>query len=259
MRAVTGQGCNKAGVQVRNDLPLHDMTGGNYWAADAIRDQNTTGHAAPGRRDDGRAARCAERRQGARAAATATRRLVDRERQHAEGHEPDRPQADLRLPRGPAHVAQRASGTTQPMHLLREDGTYGPITVTIDGVSHTVQHAVGSGRSEHEGIRGALRHDAGVGGPVASALGYSATLPLAYDRVTGTVTHTLGDLASQAPWHARRNFPLRAQQHGPQGQSHSAVRLLVDEARKRNALPVPASQYGGTGAAAPTPTGTSRR
>jgi len=36
MRAVTGTGANKRGVLVRTDLPLHDMTGGNYWMAEAI-------------------------------------------------------------------------------------------------------------------------------------------------------------------------------------------------------------------------------
>ncbi len=36
LRATTGVGCNKAGVPTRQDLPLHDMTGGNYWAPDAI-------------------------------------------------------------------------------------------------------------------------------------------------------------------------------------------------------------------------------
>jgi hypothetical protein len=36
VRPTSGQGCNKMGVIVRPDLPLHDMTGGNYWMPDAI-------------------------------------------------------------------------------------------------------------------------------------------------------------------------------------------------------------------------------
>ncbi len=36
MRRVTGQGCNDPGAPVRNDLPLHDMTGGNAWAGPVI-------------------------------------------------------------------------------------------------------------------------------------------------------------------------------------------------------------------------------
>jgi hypothetical protein len=40
MRAVTGVGANKAGTPTRTDLPLHDMTGGNYWMPDVILYQN---------------------------------------------------------------------------------------------------------------------------------------------------------------------------------------------------------------------------
>jgi hypothetical protein len=36
MRPVTGQGCNKR-PRTRPDLPLHDLTGGNYWIPDAIQ------------------------------------------------------------------------------------------------------------------------------------------------------------------------------------------------------------------------------
>jgi hypothetical protein len=37
MRPVVGAGCNKKGAPIRTDLPLHDMTGGNYWMPDAIK------------------------------------------------------------------------------------------------------------------------------------------------------------------------------------------------------------------------------
>jgi hypothetical protein len=36
MRPVTGTGANKRGVPVRDDLALHDMTGGNYWMPQVI-------------------------------------------------------------------------------------------------------------------------------------------------------------------------------------------------------------------------------
>ena len=36
MRDVSGIGCNKKGAPVRNDLPLHDFTGGNTWVPDII-------------------------------------------------------------------------------------------------------------------------------------------------------------------------------------------------------------------------------
>jgi hypothetical protein len=37
LRPVNGPGCNKNGAPVRQDLPLHDMTGGNYWMPEAIQ------------------------------------------------------------------------------------------------------------------------------------------------------------------------------------------------------------------------------
>lgn len=36
MRDVSGKGCNDAGAPTRLDLPLHDMTGGNYWMPNVI-------------------------------------------------------------------------------------------------------------------------------------------------------------------------------------------------------------------------------
>jgi len=38
MRDVSGYGCNKKGVPFRNDLPLHDMTGGNTFIPDLVAD-----------------------------------------------------------------------------------------------------------------------------------------------------------------------------------------------------------------------------
>jgi hypothetical protein len=43
MRPVTGVGCNKKGAPNRTDLPLHDMTGGNYWMPEAIKYLDTQG------------------------------------------------------------------------------------------------------------------------------------------------------------------------------------------------------------------------
>ncbi|MGD8329829.1 MAG: multiheme c-type cytochrome, partial [Acidobacteriota bacterium] len=37
VRPVQGAGANKRDVLIRNDLPLHDMTGGNYWMPEAIQ------------------------------------------------------------------------------------------------------------------------------------------------------------------------------------------------------------------------------
>ena len=43
MRPTESAGANKRGVKVRKDLPQHDHTGGNYWLADMIKYQDSRG------------------------------------------------------------------------------------------------------------------------------------------------------------------------------------------------------------------------
>jgi hypothetical protein len=43
MRPDTGEGCNKAGVPTRSDLPKHDQSGGNYWMWPLIQYQDQQG------------------------------------------------------------------------------------------------------------------------------------------------------------------------------------------------------------------------
>jgi hypothetical protein len=43
MRPDIGEGCNKAGVLTRSDLPKHDLTGGNYWMWPLIQYQDREG------------------------------------------------------------------------------------------------------------------------------------------------------------------------------------------------------------------------
>ena len=105
--ATTGVGCNKAGVPTRTDLPLHDMTGGNYWMPDAILYQNTQGTLRLG---GGLTATQIDAIKAGKNRAIQQLNLaasLSGQREYAEGHQPDRPQADLRLSRGPAHVVER--------------------------------------------------------------------------------------------------------------------------------------------------------
>ena len=76
------------------------------------------------------------------------------------------------------------------------------------------------------------------------SLGYPADLPLAYDRVSAEVALTLGELATGAAaehetFHfVLNNTVIQDNRIPPYGMSY-------ETARQRNALPVPASQYGG--------------
>jgi hypothetical protein len=106
MRAVTGYGANKAGIPMRADLPLHDMTGGNYWMPDVILYANAKNTLRLG--GGLTAVQIDAINAGNPGAATAEPgRVALGHRQHAEDHQPDRAQAHLRLSGGAADVAQR--------------------------------------------------------------------------------------------------------------------------------------------------------
>jgi hypothetical protein len=77
------------------------------------------------------------------------------------------------------------------------------------------------------------------------ALGYSADLPLSFNRVTGAVAYTLGQLAEQAPGTSHETFHFVLNNTVVKDNRIPTYGMTYDEARKRNALPVPTAQYGG--------------
>ena len=81
------------------------------------------------------------------------------------------------------------------------------------------------------------------------SLGFAADMPLAYDRVTGAVTMTLGALAAQPAGTSAETFHFVLNDTVIKDNRIPPYGMTYEEARKRNALPVPATQYGG-------PTGT---
>jgi hypothetical protein len=92
MSPVEGYGCSMFSTPLRSDIPKHDLTGGNYWAPDAILYLESQGRLYGGN--------------GLTVEPQELGRDVG-QRQHAARHEPHGTQADLGLCRGSAHVAQR--------------------------------------------------------------------------------------------------------------------------------------------------------
>jgi hypothetical protein len=78
-------------------------------------------------------------------------------------------------------------------------------------------------------------------------LGYDPNMPLSYDRETGAVTLTLGQLAAQTADSSAETFHFVLNNSVLKDNRIPPYGFSYDEARKRNALPVPASQYGGQG------------
>jgi hypothetical protein len=238
MRAVTGPGCNKAGAPVRTDLPLHDMTGGNYWVPEAILWQNARGLLRLG---GGltqiaaiRAGQLRARQQLDWAASLSVSsnnvRIVN-----LTGHK-----LITGYPEG-RRMWLNIRWYNSTGALVREDGKYDWLDVTLAGSPLRVKSLV---NLNDPNTRIYEAHYAMTKQWAAQliGLGYPSSLPLAYDRITGQVTLTLGQLAGGAAEYADtfhfalNNYVSKDNRIPPYG-------MRFEEARKRNTLPVPATLY----------------
>lgn len=240
MRPVTGTGCNKKGAPIRPDLPLHDLTGGNYWVPDAIKYLDSRGLLRLGGGltaieiagiDDGKARAMKQLSQAASLAVTGdTLRIVN----HT-GHK-----LISGYPEG-RRMWFNIKWFDVNMNLLREDGEYGDLQVLLDGFPTTVRSILdldGTNTKIYEAHYGMTSAWANQ----LLSLGYDPGLVLEYDRVTGLVEDTLADLAahtgeSEETFHFVLNNTVLKDNRIP------TYGMNYEEARRRNALPVPEDQY----------------
>ena len=240
MRAVTGTGANKRGVPLRHDLPLHDMTGGNYWMSEAILYLDSLGKLRLG---GGLAAETVVALQDG--AVRAREQLQLAATLNVEG---DR----LEIVNHTGHklITGYPEGRRMWLNvkwydtvgaLLREDGAYGDLQVDLNGAPLTVQSILDlqdPNLSVFEAHMGITREWANQ----LLALGYDPGTALAYDRIDGTPEMTLGAFAGgSAPSAETFHFVLNNtvvsdNRIPPFGMAHS-------EAVLRNATPVPDTQY----------------
>ncbi len=245
LRPVTGKGCNKKGAPTRVDLPLHDMTGGNYWMADAIIYQDNLGLLRLGgqlttlQKDamaDGQVRAKKQLNQAASLLLTTNSlRVVN-----LTGHKlitgyPEGRRMWLNI--------KWHDGTGA---IVREDGEYGDLIVDIDGSPMTVRTILDRDDPHtliYEAHYGMTKEWAAQ----LMSLGYVASLPLEFDRVTGELTYTLGDLAGTPDGTEHETFHFALNNSVLSDNRIPPYGMRYDEARKRNALPVPAEQYGNPG------------
>ncbi len=239
MRAVTGVGANKAGTPTRIDLPLHDLTGGNYWMPDVIKYQDSQ----------------ATLRLGGGLTATQIAALDAGK---------DRARQQLDLAASLAVIGDSVRVTNLTGHklisgypegrrmwlnitwfdsnelLLREDGKYDVVTSVNGTAVKSIVDLSGANTKIYEAHYGMTQEWANQ----LLGLGYPESLPLSFDRVTGTVDYTLGQLAAQAPGTSRETFHFVLNDTVATDDRIPPYGMTYEEARKRNALPVPATQYG---------------
>jgi len=241
MRAVTGAGCNKAGVPTRTDLPLHDMTGGNYWAPDAILNQNTAGTLRLGGamtavQIDATTAGKARAQQQLNLAATLTVSSNKVRVTNLTGHK-----LISGYPEG-RRMWLNVSWYGAANNLLREDGAYGDVNVSLDGAPTSVRTLLDPGDPNtriYEAHYGMTQEWAAK----LLGLGYPATLPLTFDSASGAVLDTLADLAGAAAGTTIETFHFVLNNTVVKDNRIPPYGFNSDEARKRNALPVPATNY----------------
>lgn len=244
VRPITGQGCNK-NPAVRKDLPLHDMTGGNYWVPDLIKYLDTQGKLRLGGTlttvqlaalTDGKTRAFKQLSEAASLKITGNTVIVINHTGH---------KLISGYPEG-RRMWLRTRWYDAANALLREDGRYGTLTVQLNGVPTPVETLLDLNdpyTKIYEAHYGMTQEWA----QQLLGLGYASTLPLAYDRVTGAVTLTLGGLAAEAPGTSHESFHFVLNNQVLKDNRIPPYGMSRDEAAKRNALPVPATQYGNPG------------
>jgi hypothetical protein len=244
MPPVQGVGCNKRGAPVRQDLPLHDMTGGNYWMPDAIlyldnldklRLGGGLSDIAVAALNDGKLRAMDNLRNAASLTVTGdTVRVVNLTGHKLISGYPEGRRMWLNI--------EWFDGSD---NLLREDGAYGWLDVTLDGSPMRVRSLLDLHDSEtkiyeaHYAMTrdwAAFLVDNGV---------HPGEFVLSYDRISGTVDTTLGDLAAAGDGSYGETFHFVLNNHVAKDNRIPPYRMDYDEALIRNALPVPADQYGG--------------
>lgn len=242
MRPVFGQGCNK-NPPFRSDLPLHDMTGGNYWMPQAIKYLDTQGKLRLGgglsstqiAALDAGALRAQEQLELAATLSFDSNANTVKIVNHT-GHK-----LISGYPEG-RRMWLKITWMDDAGQPVRIDGDYGEIGVTVDGV------AVRSIKDLNDPNTKIYEAHYGLDQQWASqllGLGYPETLALSYDRETGAVGHTLGELAASPTGTEFETFHFVVNNTVVKDNRIPPYGMNYEVARKRNALPVPASQYGG--------------
>jgi hypothetical protein len=253
MRPVFGQGCNK-NPPFRDDLPLHDMTGGNYWMPQVIKYLDTQGKLRLGgglnslqnAALDAASLRAKEQLNLAGSLTVDNNAHTVKVVNHT-GHK-----LISGYPEG-RRMWLKTTWMDNDGNPLRTDGDYGPL---FDGNGDPVM--VQDPRDgQMKQVESILNLDApntkiyeahyGLDQEWAAGIEglYPNDLALGYDRYTGVVGHTVSELAAEPPGTEFETFHFVLNNVVIKDNRIPPYKMNAETARLRNALPVPADQYNG--------------
>ena len=241
MEPVVGEGAAFGIAPLRYDLPLHDLTGGNTWAPNAIKwldnqlpsrlrlgqGITTTMSAAMDR--GVLRARASLKRGSALDITGNTLRVTN-----LTGHK-----ILTGYPEG-RRIWIRTKWMNESNQLLREDGSYGSFTTTVNGTPYTVESITDPNARIYQAKFG-ISQDWAL---QLLLTGVSPMLPLAFDRTNGNVTMTLAQLASMPAGSDHESFHFVLNNKLIADNRIPPFRMDRNEAVQRNAQPVPVTQYG---------------
>jgi len=255
MRPVESAGADKNNVEVREDLPSHDHTGGNYWFADITKYQDAEGTLRFG---GGLTADQLE------ALALGQQRAMNHLHQAASLQISGNTLKVVNLT-GHKLISGYPEGRRMWVNikwydstdtLLREDGAYGAIDTTVPNPSggpdievESIIDLDGSNTRIYEAHYAITRAWAAT----IEAL-HGGDFKLSYDRLTGNVLCTVGEFllvdsaedkkdACKGEYHDTFHFALN--NHVSKDNRIPPYGMSFDVAERRNALPAPINQYGG--------------
>jgi len=250
MSASEALGANKNGVPTRRDQPRHDLTGGNYWMPRVMQYMNenndlTFGGVLSEAEITGMNAGVERAKNNLKNAAALSVQGNNLKVVNLTGHKlisgyPEGRRMWLNI------VWKDSDG-----NILREDGEYGMLTVNIDindddvvNASDTVETLLdlNDPNSKVYEVHGAITQE--WANKLISVSSSYTDVPVAYDRITGAVTFTVGDIAVQTPLTHHETFHFVLNNKVVKDNRIPPYGMDYDESRKRNILPVPVTQYG---------------
>lgn len=248
MEPVVGEGASFGQGPLRYDLPVHDLTGGNTWAPDAIRwldnqvpSKLRLGQNIPTSTSNSMSrgilrARATLQRAAALDITGNNLRVVN-----LTGHK-----LITGYPEG-RRMWLRTTWKDEQNNVLRQDGGYSSFTSVVNGTPYYVNSIVDPNARVYESKFG-ISQDWAL---QLLSLGVNPLTPLSFDRTTGAVTETLAGLAGSAPGTTHETFHFILNNRLLSDNRIPPYGFQRNGAVTRNALPVPATQFGN-----PAPGGT---